>query len=372
MIQEVARVAGPGRVAWDDGLAAVDVSAVALVAALSDLADALAALDGGDLLQQCAARVTVLAGELDTMLHATPSQGARLLAGNSRGFTAQLVPFEISSTLRSIWQARPLALVFASATLAVAGDFAHFTRRMGLEDRCETLCIDSPFDYANQALLYLPEAMPEPSDAQFMPALLRTVITLVDAAQGGAFVLFTSHRALEATARELRATWGAGAAAKYTLLVQGEAPREQLLRDFRSHGDAVLLGTASFWEGVDVQGPALRLVIIDRLPFASPDDPVLRARLQHARERGENPFSDIQVPEAALALKQGVGRLIRSETDLGVVAICDPRLTGRGYGRKLLGSLPPMRRTRDIGEARRFLQQLVAASSEIQRARTLA
>ena len=201
---------------------------------------------------------------------------------------------------------------------------------------------------------------------------MRNVIALVDASQGGAFVLFTSHRALEAAARELRATWGKGAAARYPLLVQGEAPREQLLRDFRGHGDAVLLGTASFWEGVDVQGQALRLVIIDRLPFASPDDPVLRARLQHAREQGENPFNDIQVPEAALALKQGVGRLIRSETDQGVVVICDPRLTGRGYGRKLLASLPPMRRTRDMGEARRFLQALVAATPGSARARELA
>jgi ATP-dependent DNA helicase DinG len=372
-IQEVARVVGgPGRVAWDDALAAVDMAAAALVTALSDLADALVALDGGESLQQCAARVTVLAGELDSMLHATQGQGARLLAGSSRGFNAQLVPFEISGTLRSIWQSRPVALVFASATLAVAGDFSHFTRRMGLEDRGETLCIDSPFDYPRQALLYLPEAMPEPSAGEFMPALMRHVIALVDASQGGAFLLFTSHRALEAAARELRATWGKGAAARYPLLVQGEAPREQLLRDFRSHGDAVLLGTASFWEGVDVQGQALRLVIIDRLPFASPDDPVLRARLQHAREQGENPFNDIQVPEAALALKQGVGRLIRSETDQGVVVICDPRLTGRGYGRKLLASLPPMRRTRDMGEACRFLQALVAAAPGSARARELA
>jgi ATP-dependent DNA helicase DinG len=368
-IQEIAKeVGGSGRVAWDDGLAAVDMAIAALVAALSDLADALLALDGGDLLQQCAARATVLAGELDGMLHSTPGQGARLLAGSSRAFTAQLVPFEISSTLRSIWQARPVALVFASATLAVAGDFAHFTRRMGLEDRCETLCIDSPFDYARQALLYLPEAMPQPAAAEFMPAFMRSVTALVDASQGGAFVLFTSHRALEAAARELRATWGSGASATYTLLVQGEAPREQLLREFRGHGAAVLLGTASFWEGVDVQGSALRLVIIDRLPFASPEDPVLRARLQHAREQGENPFNDIQVPEAALALKQGVGRLIRSETDQGVVAIFDPRLTGRGYGTRLLASLPPMRRTRDIGEARRFLSGLAAGSSEMRRA----
>jgi len=367
-IQEVARVAGgSGRVAWDDTQAAVDVAAGALVAALSDLADAIAGLDGGESLQDCAARVTALAGELDAQLHATPGQGARLLAGGNRGFTAQLVPFDISAKLRSIWQARPKALVFASATLAVAGDFSHFMRRMGLADRSESLCIESPFDYARQALLYLPP-MPEPSMPEFTAALLACVTSLVDASQGGAFVLFTSHRALEAAARELRAIWGTGRAGKYPLLVQGEAPREQLLRVFRESGDAVLLGTASFWEGVDVQGHALRLVIIDRLPFASPEDPVLRARLQHAREQGDNPFNDIQVPEAALALKQGVGRLIRSETDQGVVAICDPRLVGRGYGRKLLASLPPMRRTRELVDATTMLQGMVAAQSAVRRA----
>ena len=210
--------------------------------------------------------------------------------------------------------------------------------------------------------------MPEPSAPEFQAALLACVTSLVDASEGGAFVLFTSHRALEAAARELRALWGSGQAARYPLLVQGEAPREQLLRVFRASGEAVLLGTASFWEGVDVQGPALRLVIIDRLPFASPEDPVLRARLQHAREQGDNPFNDIQVPEAALALKQGVGRLIRSETDQGVVAICDPRLMGRGYGRKLLASLPPMRRTRDLSEAKKLLQELVAGQAAVRRA----
>jgi ATP-dependent DNA helicase DinG len=368
-VQEIGRLAGgAGRIPWDDDLAVFDAAAAALVASLSELADALAALDGGESLQQCAVRVTTLTGELDAVLHATPSQGARLLAAGSRGFTAQLVPFEISSTLRSIWQSRPLALVFASATLAVAGDFSHFSKRMGLEDRSETLCIESPFDYPRQAMLFLPQGMPEPSAPDFTSAFLQCVTSLVDASQGGAFVLFTSHRALEAAARELRATWGTGSAARYTLLVQSEAPREQLLREFREHGDAVLLGTASFWEGVDVQGQALRLVIIDRLPFASPDDPVLRARLRHAREQGDNPFNDIQVPEAALALKQGVGRLIRSETDQGVVAICDSRLLGRGYGRRLLDSLPPMRRTRELADARQFLHRLVAGPDRLQRA----
>src|SRR5690606_26127141 len=176
----------------------------------------------------------------------------------------------------------------------------------------------------------------------------------------GAFLLFTSHRALANAARRLRARWGSGPEATLQILVQGEGPREQLLREFREHGDAVLLGTASFWEGVDVPGDALRLVVIDRLPFASPEDPVLRARVRHVREQGGNPFNDLQVPEAALALKQGVGRLIRSESDRGVVAILDPRLTGKGYGRQLLAALPPMRRTRDILEVQQMLARCTA------------
>ena len=175
--------------------------------------------------------------------------------------------------------------------------------------------------------------------------MLERVRPLLEASEGGAFLLFTSHRALRTAARLLRAeAWPA----QWPLLVQNDAPREQLLRRFRESGRAVLLGTASFWEGVDVQGVALRLVVIDKLPFAPPDDPLVRARVQYLQAQGANPFRDYQLPEAALALKQGVGRLIRSEEDRGVVMICDPRLHSRGYGRALLASLPPMRPTRDV------------------------
>ena len=197
---------------------------------------------------------------------------------------------------------------------------------------------ESPFDYENQALLYLPRGLPEPSHPEFTAAVVAAARPLIEAAAGGAFLLFTSHRALRAAAllleRELPPQW--------PLLVQGRAPREQLLRQFRASGHAVLLGTASFWEGVDVQGPALRLVLIDRLPFASPEDPVVRARIEHLESQRASAFRDYQLPEAVLALKQGVGRLIRSEQDRGVVVLCDPRLRGRGYGRVFLSSLPPM------------------------------
>jgi ATP-dependent DNA helicase DinG len=343
------------RRAWDDSLVDLDREARALVTTLCDLADALRDLDAGDGLVQAGMRAGTLAGELDAVLDAPPAAGARLLQPSARGFNCQVVPFDIGPTLRGIMDGRPAAWIFTSATLAVAGDFRHFIERMGIAGRCDTLAIDSPFDYPRQALLYLPAGLPDPSTAQHGEAVLATAADLAELSAGGAFLLFTSHRALSQAAKFLRLRWGTGSSARLLLLVQGESPREQLLREFREHGDAVLLGTASFWEGVDVPGSALRLVVIDRLPFASPEDPVLRARAQHLREQGGNPFNDFQVPEAAIALKQGVGRLIRSEADSGVVAILDPRLTGKGYGRQLLAALPPMRRTRDLLEVRQML-----------------
>jgi ATP-dependent DNA helicase DinG len=350
--------AGGVRITWGDDLVEVDTTTRALVAALCDLADALRLLDAGDGTLQLALRATAMAGELDAVLDAAPAEGARLLAPTARGFTCQVIPFNIGATLRRILSARPTAWVFTSATLAVAGDFSHIIERLGLQDRCDTLCIESPFDYPRQALLYAPQGLPDPASPEYGDAVVDTAAGLAELAEGGAFLLFTSHRALDYAARRLRERWRDRPGGPFRLLVQGESPREQLLREFREHGDAVLLGTASFWEGVDVKGSALRLVVIDRLPFASPEDPVTRARLQRAREDGGNPFSDFQLPEAAIALKQGVGRLIRSEDDSGVVAICDPRLVGKGYGKKLLASLPPMRRSRsllDVGEMFRMI-----------------
>ena len=353
-----AGAAGPAgqRLAWGDELPAFDRAGRALVTGLCELADGLAGLGGGDAVSLAAQRATNLAGELDVLLDARPEDGARLIIPGARAFSCQLLPFEVGDRLRQILDTRARSWVFTSATLAVAGDFSHFIGRLGLADRCDTLAIDSPFDYASQALLYLPGGLPDPASPHYADAVVETAADLVDLAGGGTFLLFTSHRALEYSARALRERWQ-HAAARHHILVQGESPRERLLREFREHGDAVLLGTASFWEGVDVPGSALRLVVIDRLPFASPEDPLMRARLMRAREQGGNPFKEFQLPEAALTLKQGVGRLIRSEDDQGVVAILDPRLTSKGYGKQLLAGLPPMKRTRDLAEVRAQLQR---------------
>jgi ATP-dependent DNA helicase DinG len=352
---------GPaGRQSWDESAHGLDDACAELVHELAELAQQVRDLDGGEGLQQCAARAGELCGALEQIASAGHGEGARTLESGPRSFNLQLLPFDVGPRFRALVDARPSAWIFTSATLTVAGEFKHFINRLGLGEDVDTLRIDSPFDYARQALLYAPQGMPEPSSIDFTDRVVERAVPLVEASGGGAFLLFTSHRALERAARLLRAQWGGAGKERYPLLVQGESPRELLLRRFRDCGDAVLLGTSSFWEGVDVQGDALRLVIIDKLPFASPDDPLTRARVEHLRAQGGNPFPDYQLPEAALVLKQGVGRLIRSEGDEGVVVICDPRLVTRGYGRLLLSSLPPMKRTRDRDEVLRFLSRLQA------------
>ncbi|MDE2049910.1 MAG: ATP-dependent DNA helicase, partial [Gammaproteobacteria bacterium] len=272
----------------------------------------------------------------------------------AKRFALSLLPFDIAARFQALIEAHPCSWVFTSATLSLGEDFSPFTGRLGL-DGCATLKIDSPFDYPRQSLLYLPAQMPLPASPQFLPAVMEVARELIEASRGGAFVLFTSHRALAAAASLWRGQVAGNAG--YRLLVQGEGPRERLLREFREDGSAVLLGTTSFWEGVDVKGSALRLVVIEKLPFASPDDPLVRARVEHLEATGRSAFREYQLPEAALALKQGVGRLIRSEEDFGAVAICDPRLTARGYGKVFLAALPPMSVTRERQAALDFLSR---------------
>jgi ATP-dependent DNA helicase DinG len=216
-----------------------------------------------------------------------------------------------------------------------------------LEDYA-ALRLDSPFDFARHTLLYHPPGLPDPAAPGYTMALLDAALPVLEASRGRAFLLFTSYRALREAEERLAGRLD------YPLLVQGAAPKAVLLREFRALGNAVLLGTASFWEGVDVRGEALSCVIIDRLPFAAPGDPVLQSRIESLRQRGEDPFLQYQLPQAVIALKQGVGRLIRDVTDRGVLMLCDPRLLSKFYGRVFLDSLPPMPRTRKLERVQAF------------------
>jgi ATP-dependent DNA helicase DinG len=342
-----------GRTPWEECPPELTEKTRDLAHAMSTLAGELDALPDDSVAKGLMGRVSEMAAQLTRIAQVGEIEGARSAERTPRGFVLHLLPFEIANRFQAQVQARRSAWIFTSATLSVGEDFSHFTSRLGLEE-AETVHIPSPFDFERQSLLWLPEGLPEPASTDFVRAMLDASLPLIDAARGGAFILFTSHRALSEAAMRLRALWSA-AGKRYRLFVQGEAPREQLLRGFREDGDAVLLGTASFWEGVDVKGTALRLVIIEKLPFASPDDPIVKARVEHIQRQGGNPFKDYQLQEAALTLRQGVGRLIRSEADFGVVMIADRRLRTRPYGRTLLAALPPMRRAHSYEEVAEFL-----------------
>jgi ATP-dependent DNA helicase DinG len=232
----------------------------------------------------------------------------------------------------------------------VGDSFQHFSDQLGLAG-AKTHRWGSPFDYPRQALLYVPPQMPEPNSPGYTAAVVEAALPVLEASRGRAFLLFTSHRALREAAELLAGR------ISYPLLIQGDAPRSRLLEEFREKGNAVLLGTGSFWEGVDVRGEALSCVIIDKLPFASPGDPVLQARIDAMREAGGNPFMDYQLPQAVITLKQGVGRLIRDVKDRGVLVLCDPRLGTKNYGRIFLDSLPPMSKTLKLEVVQRFFSQ---------------
>lgn len=264
-------------------------------------------------------------------------------------------PLDVAAAFRKQVDARRRSWILTSATLAVGEEFRLYQERLGLSD-ARTALWPSPFDYANNALLYLPRGLPDPAEPDFTDRVVDACLPVLRASRGRAFLLFTTLRAMRRAHAILQERLPAEGLT-FPLLVQGEATKTSLLDRFRASGNAILLASASFWEGVDVKGEALSLVVIDKLPFAPPDDPVLAARLQWMTRTGRNAFLEYQVPEAAIALKQGVGRLIRDEADRGVLVICDRRLSTRPYGKRILEALPPMPRTQQLADVEAFFSQ---------------
>ena len=329
----------------------------------SELADALgplASTDGQAAFARLRERLEESAQRLAALTGADLPGGVRWAETSPRSVSCHFAPVDVATQLAALLQAQPCAWVLTSATLAVGEDFSHFKRRSGLT-QARSVRFESPFDFPNQALMYLPKGLGDPGAPGHTRDVIHAALPVLEASGGRAFLLFTSHRALREGVEELHRAWGD--TPPVPVLIQGVASRDQLLRTFREAGNAVLLGTGSFWEGVDVKGAALSVVIIDKLPFAAPDDPLLKARLSAIREQGGNPFFDEQVPQAVISLKQGVGRLIRDEGDFGVVMLCDTRLVTKGYGRTFLASLPPMKRTRVLEEVQAFLREKLGTAA---------
>lgn len=343
--------------AWTEALRRSEVEAAmtALGSGIAELDDMLEQIaDRDKALENCRRRSQTLRGRLGLFSGEAATarepdrEQVRWFDSSRRSFVLRVTPMDFSATFRDAMDHYAGAWIFTSATLAVGSDFTHFTRRLGL-DGAETACWDSPFDFAANALLYLPSGLPDPGAREYTAMAVAAMRPVLAASRGRAFVLFTSHRALQEAAGLFAADPG-----DWVVLVQGSMPHSELLERFRQVDNAVLLGAGSFWEGVDVRGPALSCVIIDKLPFAPPDDPVFRARAELIRQQGGNPFRDHQLPHAVVALKQGAGRLIRDADDRGVLMLCDPRLLSRPYGKTFLRNLPPMRRTRSVDEVAGF------------------
>ncbi|BBE51096.1 putative ATP-dependent helicase DinG [Ferriphaselus amnicola] len=303
-------------------------------------------------LESCWQRAQALAQQLKQWQDGDVPDKVRWLEIFHHSMQLNTTPLSIAEIFAKQIDGHPRAWIFTSATLAVKQDFGHYQAEMGLLE-ARTECWDSPFNYQEQALLYVPPALPEPNSEGYTEAVVQAALPLIEASKGRAFLLFTSLRAMQRAYEILVAEFDRKNL-KYPLMMQGDGSRNELLSRFREHGNAVLLGSQSFWEGVDVRGEALSLVVIDKLPFAPPDDPVLAARIAELNKQGRNAFMEYQLPRTVINLKQGAGRLIRDETDRGVLMICDPRLISKHYGKRIWQSLPPFKRTREEAVAVAF------------------
>jgi len=307
----------------------------------------------GEGLNRCHDRCLDIQNKLDQWRQHSEKRFIRWAEVSGKYLRLVVTPLSIRERFSALMEANKISWIFTSATLAVGDDFSAFKDDLGLSEVDEKQW-NSPYDFRRNGLLYLPDGIPDPNSPGFCESLVEQILLLTEISRGRAFCLFTSHALMEKTRARLKGE------ISFPLLVQGEAPKQQLLNRFVTRDNAVLLGTASFWEGVDVKGQALSCVIIDKLPFASPSDPVMKSKLRDYEERGKNPFVDVQIPAAVIALKQGIGRLIRSEHDCGVLAICDSRVMTKSYGRQFLSSLPPIPLTRSLSDVRAFFRRINA------------
>ncbi|MBU0772346.1 MAG: ATP-dependent DNA helicase [Gammaproteobacteria bacterium] len=336
----------------------------AFAPALGSVLDALRELAGlletqaarSEGLEKCWQRALDLVARIERWQQQEQPDRVRWAEVYTQALSLNATPLSVADIFRRQMEDNPRAWIFTSATLAVGTDFGHYCGELGLAD-ADTAQWGSPFAYEEQALLYAPENMPEPSAPTYAEAVARAAWPLIKACRGGVFVLCTSLRAMKRI-HELIEDKLSAYAPERPLLMQGQATRSELLERHRAAGNAVLVASQSFWEGVDVRGDALQLVVIDKLPFAPPDDPVLSARIEHMKREGRNAFTDYQLPHAVISMKQGAGRLIRDERDHGVLMVCDPRLISKHYGKVIWRSLPPMRRTRSEDSAVAFLESL--------------
>ena len=314
-------------------------------------------------LEKCWQRAQVLAEQLARWREHDDPEYVRWAELFNHALHLNATPLSIAEIFKAQIGDRARAWIFTSATLSVSGDFSHYQNQLGLKD-ANAQSWESPFDFARHALCYVPKGMPEPNTPDYTPAVVAAALPAVEAAGGRAFLLFTSLRAMRDGHALLKDAF-ARRGLDFPLLMQGEGSRTELLERFRKLGNAVLVGSQSFWEGVDVRGEALSLVVIDKLPFAPPDDPVLAARIERINREGRNAFIEFQLPQAVITLKQGAGRLIRDETDRGVLMICDPRLFSKGYGKRILASLPPMKGTREAADVIAFFESEPAESTRV-------